>query len=126
MVARRLKYKGMSVNLLGLPDFSSGDFRKEKEIIKRKYLYSFVSNFSENALKDMLLIYDVPEAMKKERDWFRRQLKNFGFIMIQKSVWVGPSPLPKDFISYLKKVGIEKEFKTFKITKSYSGKSNSI
>ncbi|MEK7572729.1 MAG: CRISPR-associated endonuclease Cas2 [Patescibacteria group bacterium] len=119
MVARRLKYKGMSVNLLGLPDFSSGDFRKEKEIIKRKYLYSFVSNFSENALKDMLLIYDVPEAMKKERDWFRRQLKNFGFIMIQKSVWVGPSPLPKDFLDYLKKIKIGDNFKTFKLAKSY-------
>jgi len=111
----------MSVNLLGLPGFS--DFKKEKEIIKRKYLQSFISNFPENTPKNLLLIYDVPHTMKKERDWFRRQLKNFGFNMIQKSVWMGPSPIPKDFLDYLRRIGLEKKFKTFKLEKSYIKKS---
>ncbi len=118
---RKLKYKGMSVNLLGLPDF--GDSRKEKKIIKRRYLQSFISNFKKDAPKNLLIIYDVPHTMKKERDWFRRQLVNFGFIMIQKSVWVGPSPLPKEFLSYLKRIGLEKVFKTFKLEKSFIEKS---
>lgn len=118
---RKLRYKGMSVNLLGLPVF--GDSKKERKIIKRKYLQSFISPFSKNAPKKLLLMYDISHTMKKERDWFRRQLKNFGFIMIQKSVWVGPSPLPKDFLDYLKRIGLEKEFKTFKLEKSYIKKS---
>jgi len=71
-------------------------------------------------------MYDIPHTRKKERDWFRRQLKNFDFIMIQKSVWVGPSPLPVDFLSYLKRIGLQKEFKIFKLAKPYTNKSNSI
>lgn len=117
---RKLKYKGMSVNLLGLPSFSDSKPKEEKKIIKRKYLRSFISNFSKDAPKILLLIYDIPHTRKKERDWFRRQLKNFDFIMIQKSVWVGPSPLPKDFLDYLKRIGLQKEFKTFKLAKSYT------
>ena len=123
MVARRLKYRGMSVNLLGLPNFDSDNFKKERKIIKRKYLCSFISTFSKNAPKNLLLIYDVPEAMKKERDWFRRQLKSFGFVMIQKSVWVGPSPLPKEFLDYLKEIKIGDNFKTFKLAKGYENKN---
>ena len=119
---KKLKYKGVSVNLLGLPDFDSGDFKKENKIIKRKYLQSFISNFQKDTPKNLLLIYDIPEEMKKERDWFRRQLKNFDFIMIQKSVWVGPSPLSKEFLDYLKRIGLKKEFKIFKLAKSYTNK----
>jgi DNA-binding transcriptional regulator PaaX len=123
MVAgRKLKYKGMSVNLLGLPSFSDSksNFKKGEKIIKRKYLCSFVSDFEKDAPKNLLLIYDIPHLRKKERDWFRRQLKNFGFVMIQKSVWVGPSPLPEDFLDYLKRINLQKEFKTFKLAKSYT------
>jgi len=116
------RYKDMSVNLLGLPNFSNFKKKNKKNDIsipKREYLNSFVSEFKKDAPKNLLLIYDIPEGRKKERDWFRRQLKNFGFIMIQKSVWVGPSPLSKDFLDYLKRIGLQKEFKTFKLAKSY-------
>ncbi len=123
VTGRKLKYKGMSVNLLGLPTFRDSKFRedkKEKKIIKRKYLRSFVFDFSKDAPKNLLLIYDIPHVRKKERDWFRRQLKNFSFIMVQKSVWVGPSPLPEDFLDYLKRIGLQKEFRTFKLARSYT------
>ena len=59
---------------------------------------------------------------KKERDWFRRHLVRFGYIMIQKSVWVGPSPLPKDFLEYLNKIKIGDDFKTFKLARAYDEK----
>ena len=66
------------------------------------------------------MIEDIPEGKKKERDWFRRQLMKFEYIMIQKSVWVGPSPLPKDFLDYLKEIKIGNNFKTFKLAKPYN------
>jgi DNA-binding transcriptional regulator PaaX len=113
----KFKYKGVSVNIFGLPGIN--DFKKRKNFSKRIYLRSFASSVNENAPKNLLLMYDIPHARKKERDWFRRQLKNFGFVMIQKSVWVGPSPLPTDFSAYLKRIGLQKEFKTFKLAKSY-------
>ena len=117
---KNFRYKGVSVNLAGLPTFS--DFKKEEKIVKRQYLCSFVSNFQKDAPKKLLLMYDIPHARKKERDWFRRQLKNFDFIMIQKSVWVGPSPLPKEFLDYLKRIDLRKEFKIFNLAKSYTEK----
>ena len=119
-IGRRLRYKGMSVNLLGLPSFGYSKKKNYVHVPKRKYLNSFVSEFKKDAPKNLLLIYDIPHTKKKERDWFRRQLKNFDFIMIQRSVWVGPSPLPKEFLDYLKSIKIEDNFKTFKLAKSYS------
>lgn len=118
---RRLRYKGMSVNMFGLPSFDGAKKKRNilKKISKRHYLHSFTSDFKKDTPKNLLLIYDIPEGRKKERDWFRRQLKNFDFIMIQRSVWIGPSPLPVNFLSYLKKIGLQKEFKTFRLAKSY-------
>ena len=114
---RKLRYKGISVDMFGVPYVgSSGQKRK---INKRNYLKSFTSDFKKDTPKNLLLMYDIPHGRKKERDWFRRQLKNFDFVMIQKSVWVGPSPLPPDFLTYVKGIGLKKEFKTFKLAKSY-------
>jgi len=115
---KKFNYKGVSVNILGLPHLDES--KKQNRISKRYYLCSFFPDLKENAPKNLLLIYDIPEGRKKERDWFRRQLKNFDFIMIQRSVWVGPSPLPADFLAYLERIGLKKEFKTFKLAKSYT------
>lgn len=71
-------------------------------------------------------MYDIPSGQKKERDWFRRHLIKFGYVMIQKSVWVGPSTLPKDFLSYLKEIKIGDNFKTFKLAKPYDVKKNNM
>jgi len=122
------KYKGISVNTFGLPILKSNKTKriKNKDRKRNFYLSSFISDFEKDAPKNLILMYDIPHTMKKERDWFRRQLKNFDFIMIQKSVWVGPSPLPKDFINYLKRIGLEKQFKTFKLAKSYTEKNRNF
>lgn len=69
-------------------------------------------------------MYDIPHENKKERDWFRRHLKKFNYIMIQKSVWVGPSPLPRSFIDYVKSIGLLNQLKTFKLAKPYTGEDN--
>lgn len=71
-------------------------------------------------------MYDIPHEKKKERDWFRRQLKKFHYAMIQKSVWVGPSPLPRDFLDYVKLIGLKKQLKTFKLAKPYEGRANNF
>src|SRR3989344_2635589 len=105
MNQRKIRYKGMSGNMFGLPSFNNSKKEKKNNIPKREYLCSFVSSFHKDAPKNLLLIYDIPEGRKKERDWFRRQLKNFDFVMIQRSVWVGPSPQPTDFLAYLKRIG---------------------
>ena len=111
----------MRVNSFGLPVF--GDSQKEQnkkpERKRNFYHFSFSSNFKKDSPKNLIVMYDIPHGMKKERDWFRRHLIKFGYVMIQKSVWVGPSPLPKKFLGYLKEIKIGDKFKTFKLTKSY-------
>ena len=140
-------YKGVPVNAFFLPAF--GLFKKEsvrngfyylerngyidktngyfiiknsgKKFLEKNYKLNFRSFESGNnsSPKNLLLLYDIPEDKKSERDWFRRTLVKFGFIMIQRSVWVGPSPLPKEFLDYVKSIGLKDSIKTFKLEKGY-------
>lgn len=118
------RYKGVQVNSFGIPmGILPHKNRQTEKRYKRIYFRSFSFDFKKNAPRNLLLIYDIPESNKKGRDWFRRQLINFGFIMIQRSVWVGPSPLPRDFNDYIKAIKLDKNFKTFKLAKSYTSTS---
>ncbi|PIP68910.1 CRISPR-associated endonuclease Cas2 [Candidatus Nomurabacteria bacterium CG_4_9_14_0_2_um_filter_32_10] len=122
-------YKGIQVNVFGLPVFSSSKKKQNKKSHRRVrslYHISFLSHFKENSPKNLIIIYDIPENLKKERDWFRRHLIKFGYIMIQRSVWVGPSPLPKDFLDYLKEIKIGDKFKTLKLAKPYNSSISAI
>jgi DNA-binding transcriptional regulator PaaX len=90
---------------------------------KSNFLKQFNLNDDNSKLpKDLLLIYDIPEDHKRERDWFRLHLKKFHFVMIQRSVWVGPSPLPKEFLNYVKEIKLGDNLKTFKLAKGYDVK----
>ena len=124
MSSRKLFYKGVRVNSFGLPIFIENKSNRTKIKNRKKAFYhiNFFSPFEKGSPKNLIVMYDIPHLQKKERDWFRRQLIKFGYIMIQKSVWVGPSPLPKDFLDYLKEIKIENNFKTFKLAKSYTEK----
>jgi hypothetical protein len=114
-----LNYKGVRVNSFGLPILKINN----KEILgssKKYFQYKyFNSTFKKISPKNLIVMYDIPHEMKKERDWFRRHLKKFNYIMIQKSVWVGPSPLPKDFLDYVKSIKLLGQLKTFKLAKPY-------
>ncbi len=142
-------YKGIRTGFLGLPNFKYYKYQtlanrcsdlKNKGYIKevngtflitykgedflnnniRQNLKVFESERCDKDPKDLLLLYDIPEDKRSERNWFRRELRKFHFIMIQRSVWVGPSPLPKDFLDYLKDVGLKGTIKTFKLAKGYT------
>lgn len=140
------RYKGMSVNLLGFPvdrhkrqPFyntvsrlkKKGYILTEQDRLKlshagRKYiarkmdsLKQFSVCFPKDAPKNLIVMYDIPEHKKAEREWLRFQLRKFGYTMIHKSVWVGPSPLPREFISYVRHLHLSKNIKTLKLAKSY-------
>jgi len=142
-----LYYKGVRVNLLGLPKFknySSSSLRgtmsrlikegfvedydglyitpKGKNYIRRKIdsLKQFDFKFQKDAPRNLIVMFDVPEQKKAEREWLRWHLKKFNYRMIQKSVWVGPSSLPKEFLDYIKSIGLKKSLKTFKLAKGYN------
>ena len=118
-----LNYKGVKVNSFGIPTFllNQKDNSKIIRSDKKYYQYQiFNNNFKKDSPKNLIVMYDIPYEKRKERDWFRRHLKRFNYIMIQKSVWVGPSPLPKDFLKYVKSLGLIGQFKTFKLARPYT------
>lgn len=119
------KYKGVTVNAFGLPIlYSNKNKLVESKKSQRRYseYRHFDFNFALSAPKDQIVMYDIPFSKRSERDWFRYQLKKFGYSMIQKSVWVGPSPLPKDFLNYVKSIGLLNKLKILKLAKPYLNK----
>ena len=48
-----------------------------------------------------VVIFDVWEKARKKRESLRYEIKNFGFIQLQRSVWIYPFPCA-DFIKLLK------------------------
>ncbi|MCC6323296.1 CRISPR-associated endonuclease Cas2 [Candidatus Nomurabacteria bacterium] len=146
---RVIRNRGVRIGFLGLPDFKHYKYQtlanrcsdlKNKGYIKevngtflitykgeeflnqksRDTLKVFETERGDKDPKNLLLLYDIPEDKRSERNWFRRQLVKFHFVMIQRSVWVGPSPIPKDFLEYLKSVGLKDTIKTFKLEKGYT------
>ncbi len=141
-----LYYKGFRVNIFGIPIFKDANTLSIKSSLSRlkrkhyigndskgwyitdegrKYVElrlsfeNFESPFSDRSPKNLLLMFDVPVEKNAHRNWLRKQLKEFGYVMVQQSVWVGPSPLPKEFLSYMKSVGLKDRVKTFKLAKPY-------
>ena len=55
---------------------------------------------TDNQLK--IIIFDIPENYRKERVWLRFTLRQFGFALLQKSVWVGKFKIPPEFIEDLR------------------------
>ncbi len=149
-----INYGGLPVNLLGIPRFDKYKKRSFKATVNRlnkkgliqkksegwilskdgmkfveeknKDLKDFLIKFPKNSPKNLIVMFDIPESRKKEREWFRWHLKQGQYLMIQQSVWVGPSPLPKKFIEYLKEIKLENNIKTFKLAKPYNSKMGSL
>lgn len=120
------RYKGLVVNAFGIP--VSGEKKKQAPTSKRNYSrhQCFISSFGNTAKKDLIVMYNIPDNQKSEREWLLRQLKKFDYIVLQDGVWVGPSPLPRDFLTYLKSIGILKQIKILKLVRPYSKGENDL
>ena len=119
-MSKQLRYKGIKIGAFGLPTNGKSEFKSVKRI-KRTYNKILPSPFKKNSPRNLIVMYDIPHLEKLERDRLRRQLKFFGYIMIQRSVWVGPSPLPKSFVSYVRLAGLRDKLKTLRLARPYGG-----
>lgn len=62
-----------------------------------------------------IFIFDIPEKIKQEREEIRRNLTNYGYEMLQKSVWIGKSPLPREFLEDLKEKNLISHIHLFEV-----------
>lgn len=72
-----------------------------KEHIQREFpIMSFLKSWNK---KWIIVIFDIKETSRKQRNNLRNMLKNIGFGMLQQSVWITPLPIGEDvkeFISH--------------------------
>ena len=94
----RLKKSGLvSKNQNG---WSSGKFA-EKYLANQHRFPRLNYVLDKNKQAKMIIMYDIPEDFRRERDWLRRELRILDFKQKQKSVWIGPAPLPEEFVKIL-------------------------
>lgn len=56
-----------------------------------------------------IVLLDLPESRKQERESLRYLLKKAGFVMVKNSVWVSPYPFEHMFINIKKDLELETE-----------------
>lgn len=65
--------------------------------------------------RKMIIAFDIPKNKERARHWLRTELVGLGFKLMQKSVWLGPAPLPKEFIDQTKTLDILPHLKFFEV-----------
>ena len=73
---------------------------------KSKIKYFWLKNKTWDR-KWRIILFDIPEKMHKERNWLRRKLNNFGFYMLQKSVFIFPYSCEEEINELCKNAEIE-------------------
>ena len=73
--------------------------------------------YKESSNSYILIVFDIPELTKQKRDWLREVLKQLGFRMIQKSVWIGKTLIPTNLVDDLKDMSILHYINFFKVEK---------
>lgn len=68
-----------------------------------------------------VIVFDIPEKLRGKRDILRKELNNFYFMQLQKSVWVYPFPLPQEFKDLWERTGIFKHCVIFEADKLENG-----
>ncbi len=48
------------------------------------------------------VMFDIPEASRKDRDFLRKELRQLGLMEVQKSVWVSPFNIERELKTLLK------------------------
>lgn len=66
-------------------------------------------------------IFDIQEINKSARDGLRKKLKELGFGMIQKSVFISPHDIIKDLSEFIKNSGLDEVVYTFEASNLATG-----
>lgn len=101
-ILSKLKKEGLAENpKWGFWKISLKGKKLVDEILEKERSYkNFKDKYSKN--RDTIIIFDIPEDQRQKRDGLRTELVALGFEKLQLSVWIGGSPLPKQFMDYLK------------------------
>lgn len=115
-------YKGTIYQLKrrGAVEFVEKDGRRYLKLTPKGELEVLLAKASVKILKVWdgkwrVLIFDIPEEAKLQRDQFRGLLKKNNFKKLQQSVYVSPYPFNREAIIYLKDTGLDKFIRVLKV-----------
>lgn len=74
----------------------------QANFLHKYYKYEEFKNKNRDKRPNTIITFDVPELNRKKRDYLRLELVAMGYIPVQKSVLLGHSPLPKEFLDYIR------------------------
>lgn len=63
-----------------------------------------------------VVVFDVPERLRKTRDALRYELVQLGFRKLQESVWVSPHPVSKEFYEFMEAASLLRYIILLKVT----------
>lgn len=63
-----------------------------------------------------VIIFDIPESLKKWREYLRGDLKQLGFVALQESVYITPYPVTGELDRILKEWNLRKYFRYFTVS----------
>ncbi|OGJ02382.1 hypothetical protein A3I95_03300 [Candidatus Nomurabacteria bacterium RIFCSPLOWO2_02_FULL_44_12] len=64
----------------------------------------------------VIISFDIPEKLRRKRNWLRAVIKNLGFNMVHQSVWIGKVKIPEQFIRDLEELKILEFVEIFEIS----------
>ena len=65
-----------------------------------------------------IISFDIPEKLRRKRNWLREVVRNLGFGMIHQSVWMGKTKIPQKMIEDLENLKILEFVEIFEISKT--------
>lgn len=97
----------------------SGKGREKISKLKDNLPARYYENKS-NQSNPVIISFDIPERLRRKRNWLREVIRNLGFKMIHQSVWVGKVKIPKNFITDMEDLKILEFIEIFEIKKTGS------
>jgi len=89
--------------------------------LKEDFRYSTPTSYAtQNNPNWVIVAFDIPERDRKKRDWLRLVLRNLGFRLLQKSVWLGKKKLPEEFLEDINRLKLTNFVEIFEISKTGS------
>lgn len=114
-IAKRLKTEGRIV-------ITQKNGKIFLQLTKRGRIFTLLSKLKQNFPRSnhwdgkwRLLIWDVPESSRRERNFIRAFVKNLGFYQLQKSVFITPFELPRAAVDYLNWSGLDKFIRILRV-----------
>ncbi len=119
----KLRREGLVQKLTGfggaLPKLTNKGLQLLKKLQKQKELHLERRPYTRIEHHTAIIVsFDVPERLRRKRDWLRDILKNIGFTMVQKSVWIGKNKIPEELLKDFRRYKLLRHIEIFEISKS--------